>query len=190
MDKTNKPLYLFVGKSGSGKTTAANILEAQFDYTQLQSYTTRPQRHENETGHIFISEEEFDELENIVAYTKYNNYRYCATEDQLNHTDVYVVDIPGVETLLAKYTNKNRTICIIYFNVSINNRILRMVDRGDSDHAIIERLLQDEELDWERQLNHLSWCYKHVFNQNVVLHTIDANTTIDKVVEQIIHMEV
>ena len=65
-----KPLYLFVGPSGSGKTTIVDKLECENRYKSIQSYTTRPQRHQNEYGHIFISDEEFDQLTNIVAYTE------------------------------------------------------------------------------------------------------------------------
>ena len=54
-----KPLFLFVGRSSSGKTTIANILEERYGYKQVQSYTTRPPRYEGEVGHIFVNENEF-----------------------------------------------------------------------------------------------------------------------------------
>ena len=110
-----KPLYLFVGPSGSGKTTIVEELENRRGYKSIQSYTTRPQRYDNEYGHIFINDTDFDKLKNIVAYTEYNGFRYCATEELLDESDLYVVDCDGVETLLEKYSNKNRTICIFYF---------------------------------------------------------------------------
>ena len=110
----NKPLYLFVGRSASGKTTIANILEEKHGYKQVQSYTTRPPRYNGEVGHVFISENEFDNLGELAAYTEYNGYRYCTTVEQLQECDVYVIDVLGVETLLKK--NINRPIVIIYFN--------------------------------------------------------------------------
>ena len=113
----DKPLYLFVGKSASGKTTVAEILESEYKLNTLQSYTTRPKRHDNETGHTFITNEEFDNLKNIVAYTEYNGYRYCCTKEQIDSTDIYVIDVPGVETLLEKYRS-NRPIIILYFERS------------------------------------------------------------------------
>ena len=58
MQKT-KGIYLIVGKSGSGKTTLVNELR-KYGYTSVESYTTRPKRFKNETGHTFITEEEFD----------------------------------------------------------------------------------------------------------------------------------
>ena len=66
-----KNCYLIVGQSGSGKTTIVNTLEEKYGLKSIQSYTTRPKRSENETGHTFISDEEYDKLENIVACTDY-----------------------------------------------------------------------------------------------------------------------
>ena len=71
----NKSLFLFVGRSASGKTTVANMLERD-GYNQIQSYTTRPPRYQDETGHTFISNKEYDKLDNIVASTLYNGYHY------------------------------------------------------------------------------------------------------------------
>ena len=54
----NNPLFLFVGKSASGKTTIANRLEEKYNHIQVQSYTTRPPRYEGEVGHIFVTDDE------------------------------------------------------------------------------------------------------------------------------------
>ena len=70
MQKT-KGIYLIVGKSGSGKTTLVNKLR-KYGYASVESYTTRPKRFKNETGHTFITEEEFDQLKDICAYVKYS----------------------------------------------------------------------------------------------------------------------
>lgn len=150
----NKPLFLFVGKSASGKTTIANMLEAN-GYTQVQSYTTRAPRYEGETGHTFITEEEYNKLDNIVASTLYNGYHYCTTLEQIQNADIYVIDVPGVKTLLEHYDQLDRPIHVFYFVASIRNRILRMIDRDDSDTAIVGRLLNDEASDWEFELRRI-----------------------------------
>ena len=180
----NKPLYLFVAKSASGKTTVADILEKSGKYKQAQSFTTRSPRFENEIGHIFLSSEEFDQLENIVAYTEYNGYRYAATAEQVDNVNIYVIDVPGVETLLEKYKT-DRPIVIFYFDASIRTRIDRMIDRHDSDMQIVSRLYNDEEFDWEDRLNKVVWNYKNNFNRNVVLHIINANLDIASVLAQV-----
>lgn len=172
----DKPLFLFVGKSASGKTSIANMLEVD-GYTQIQSYTTRPPRYENEIGHVFISEEEYEKLENIMAYTYYNNYHYCTTLEQVQNADLYVVDVPGVATLLNNYSLLNRNVCIVYFDSNVCNRIKRMSERGDGDSQIIERLLTDESNDWVKQLKQIPY----ISFGHVGLKIIDANLDLQDV---------
>lgn len=183
----NKPLFLFVGRSASGKTTVANMLTDRYGYKQVESYTTRSPRFDGETGHIFVSEEEFKNLGELAAYTYYNNNHYGTTLEQLNECDIYVVDIPGVETLLQKLKNDTRPICIIYFDASVYNRIHRMIDRHDSDSMIISRLLQDEKDDWFKQLDSLvASCYRDG-NKYVQLYKANANNDLVDVVELVLY---
>lgn len=182
----NKPLYLFVGKSASGKTTIAKMLEQKYGYKQVQSYTTRQPRYDGEIGHMFITEDEFKSLDNIVAYTFYNNNHYGTTAEQLDECNIYVVDIPGVETLLQNYKT-NRPICIFYFDATVYTRIMRMIDRHDSDMSIISRLLQDEKCDWYNQLDSLTWRYNKILNKNVELHRVNANGNQTAVLEMVLY---
>ena len=182
-----KPLYLFVGPSGSGKTTVVDVLECQYRYKCLQSYTTRSPRYENEYGHIFISDEEFDALTDIIAYTEYNGHRYCATEGLLNDADLYVVDCDGVETLLNRYSDKDRLICIFYFDTTVSTRISRMLDRGDSDMQIVSRLHSDEQFDWYDRLNKLVWDHSKLHDRNIELYKINANYAQIDVVDQVLY---
>lgn len=174
----NKPLFLFVGRSASGKTTIANMLERD-GYTQVNSYTTRPPRYEGETGHTFILEEEYDKLENIVASTTYNGYRYCTTLEQIQNSDIYVIDIPGIVTLLDNYDKINRCIYVLYFEASVYNRIQRMLSRHDSDTSIVSRLLNDEKDDWGEQLLLLKDIDK------IHLRFVDTNMNLNQVYNQV-----
>lgn len=183
----NKPLFLFVGCSASGKTTIANMLAEKHDYKQIWSYTTRKPRYENEPGHIFVSEEEFNNLGKLAAYTFYNNYHYGTTFEQLAECDIYVVDIPGVETLLQNLQNDSRPICVFYFDASVYNRILRMIDRHDSDMMIISRLLEDEKIDWFKKLSSLVWHYNNIVGKHVELYNINANNDPKCVMELVLY---
>lgn len=169
----NNPLYLFVGKSASGKTTIANMLEAN-GYAQVNSYTTRPPRYEGEIGHTFVTDEEYDKLENIMASTLYNGYRYCTTLDQLQKVDIYVVDIEGVRTLMENYDLLNRPIYIVLFEAGVYQRIHRMMDRGDSDTQIVGRLIVDEEYNWFEKL-------KEVVNNKIRIHSVNADMDLNDV---------
>jgi guanylate kinase len=136
-------LVLLVGKSGAGKTTLENRLVKNFGFRGTKSYTTRPRRFEGEDSHIFISEEEFNALENKVAYTEFNGYKYCATKEQLDNANVYVVDPDGVETLMKNY---DRNFFIVFLDVNKQLCEKRMKERGDDSNAIKTRLDSDEKI--------------------------------------------
>lgn len=180
----NNPLYLFVGRSASGKTTVANIIEQNDGYKQVNSYTTRKPRYDGEIGHVFVTEEEFQALENMVAYTFYDNNHYGTTAEQLDQCMIYVVDVPGVKTLLEKYKT-DRQIIIIFFDTTVYTRINRMLNRGNDDTFIIARLLQDDKDDWFKELDRLVWHYNHIVCKNVELYSINANGSLDSVLEMV-----
>lgn len=180
-------LFLFVGPSGCGKTTVTTLLEDRYNERAIRSYTTRKPRFENEDGHTFISEEEFNNLTDLVAYTKYNGFLYGTTVEQLDNATLYVLDIPGVETLLENYKNTARPICVFYLDSTVKTRIRRMIDRHDSDTAIVGRLYNDEEYDWYKKLDHLVWHYKNNERRDVELYKIDANENIENVLEQVLY---
>lgn len=183
----NKPLFLFVGKSASGKTTVANILEKQYGYVQVQSYTTRKPRFEGETGHIFVNEDDVKNMDEFAAYTYYNKNHYWTTFKQLEESDIYVVDVPGVKLLLQKFKKDKRPIVIFYFDASVHCRILRMKSRGDNNDTIIERLLQDEKDEWLKQINQLVNTYSAIHNKYVELHQINASSGLSNVVDLVLY---
>ena len=180
----NNPLFLFIGKSSSGKTTVANQMEEEYRMKQVYSYTTRPPRYDGEIGHIFVTNEEFDALGELAAYTVYNGYRYGTTFQQLDECSIYVIDVAGTKTLLEKCKNYNRPICVIYFDTTVYNRIQRMISRGDCDAQIISRLLQDEKDDWYDKLDAIVWHYANNECMNIQLRKVDANKHLSAVVSQ------
>lgn len=141
--KECKNLYCIVGESGSGKTTIADKLEEIFGYKVLKSYTTRAPRNEGDTDHTFISLEEYGNLQNKVATCEFNGNFYCATADQVEESDVYVVDIAGIKELKEKYKG-DKEIIVVYIKTPMDIRLERMLKRGDGDKAW-ERLKHDYE---------------------------------------------
>lgn len=125
-------IFLIVGCSGSGKTTIAEQLEQKYGLKSIQSYTTRPKRSENETGHIFVTDKEFDKLTDMVAYTKFDNKRYCATTKQVENNDLYVIDPKGIEYFREHY-HGNKGVKIIYVDSSLSTRYERMKKRAEEN---------------------------------------------------------
>ena len=184
----NRPLFLFCGKSASGKTTIANILEAEYEHKQVESYTTRAPRYAGERGHIFIDDDAFDNLGELAAFTLYNGRRYGTTFQQLDKCSIYVIDPPGIESLLKKLPDNYRPVYVIYFDAAVSTRIDRMIDRNASDMEIVSRLRHDDTVDdWYRDLNKITWHYKNIENKDVELYKIDANENIENVLEQVLY---
>lgn len=105
-----KPLkFLFIGRTASGKSSIAKAICDKMGLIQVISYTTRPMRKSEKNGsdHIFISEDEVSKYENnIAAYTEINGYKYFTTFEQIESSDVYVIDPIGVDNLKIKCGDK------------------------------------------------------------------------------------
>ena len=139
----DKYIVLIVGESGSGKSTICDELTKRYGLKQVESYTTRPRRSENEGGRTFISDEEFDKLEDICAYTYFDGYRYCATREQIDNSDLYIIDPHGIEYFIKEY-NGRKIPMVVYIYADKRTRRKRMANRGDKEHKIRQRIAHDE----------------------------------------------
>lgn len=142
-------LYCFIGASGSGKTTLVDAISQRSGMRVLKSYTTRPKRHEDDTDHIYITQNDYFHsvaLQNKVATTCINGNFYCATAEQVEESDLYVVDWRGITKILnALHGNRlhNVNIKMVYIYTPVLTRIWRMFKRGDGIKRTIERLISD-----------------------------------------------
>jgi len=99
-------IICIIGESGSGKSVLADAIEAH-GYKLIQSYTTRPPRHDNETGHTFISLEEFNAFrrQEMIAYTEFGGNKYCCLHKDIVSKNVYVLDDHGYEYLKREFSD-------------------------------------------------------------------------------------
>ena len=124
-------IFLIVGCSGSGKTTITEQLEQKYGLKSIQSYTTRKPRYDGESGHTFVSDEEFDKLTDIVAYTEFAGNRYCATAEQVEDNDLYIIDPKGIDFFMKSYKG-SKTPKVIFISSNLTTRYERMVERAET----------------------------------------------------------
>lgn len=103
-------IFLIVGDFCVGKDVVAEMMcdyiendlkYNDFTVTKISSYTTRKPRFSGEDTHSFCSKEEFENFDDIIAFTSINGEYYGARRSQFNlddknHIDLYIVDPKGV----------------------------------------------------------------------------------------------
>lgn len=109
VDKLSKPTIIcIVGESGSGKSTVANYIAEQYGINQVISRTTRPERYPGERGHLFVSEKDFDtyKKEDMLAFTKFGDYRYCCLKSDIISDCTYVIDEHGLDYMAKNFSDE------------------------------------------------------------------------------------
>lgn len=168
----NTKIIALVGESGSGKSTIGELLSKE-GYKYINSFTTRKPRYENETGHIFTTEKQYQcnkASGTIVAETIFDEERYWTTKGQFNGECVYVVDVAGVKDLKQKM--KDAEIVVIYLRVFDGFRYTRMLDRGECFEKARERIKHDRE----------------VFKIIPCNYVVDANRDIESVFKDVLEV--
>ena len=92
-------LTLIIGRSGTGKSTLEEKLCNDYNLKSIKSYSTRPKRSPNEDSHIFIKPSDVDNYPNKIATTTINGNFYFATKEQLDESQLYVIDPIGLYEL-------------------------------------------------------------------------------------------
>lgn len=114
-----------------GKDCISDCLCAMYNWTKVKSYTTRKPRYNGEDTHLFVNKDEFDKLTNRVAYTNRNGVEYCATQEQVDNADIYVIDPPGIEYFFEHYKGY-RVPIVIWLTVDEKIRQKRIVSRSNN----------------------------------------------------------
>lgn len=144
MDKEHV-LLCVMAESSAGKDTLVNKLCEKTNYRQLISYTTRPRRVNEGDTHIFVTDDDYQEMlkeGQVAAYTEINGYKYWSTIDQLYLMDIYVIDPFGVKTL-KQLNLPNLKIVTVYINVPEEIRRQRAKSRGDDMNIYRSRSLSE-----------------------------------------------
>ena len=140
-------LLCVMAESSAGKDTLVNKLCERTGFRQLISYSTRPRRVNEGDTHIFVTEEDYQQMfavGQVAAYTEINGCKYWCTIDQLYSTDIYVIDPMGVE-VLKSLNLPNLRIVSVYINVPEDIRKQRAASRGDDMNVYRSRSLSERQ---------------------------------------------
>jgi len=145
-------MIILIGESGSGKTTILNELEKK-GFKKAINHTTRPKRKTDDelNEYKFLSKEEFNKMWNegkLLQRAEFNNEFYGISIDSLK-TDIACISITDsvkdIKKRVEELNIKNVDIKTFYIYVPEEERINRMLKRGDSLEAINKRLEIDKE---------------------------------------------
>ena len=132
-----KTIIAITGRTAAGKSVVAKKMAERLGLKVLQSYTTRQPRPDEladmeHSDHIFISNEEYNKLQDIAAETEINGCRYCTTVEVLNQCDFYVIDPDGIDYLKKEH---GKEFHIVQFYIYANDKIRkeRFLQRGNTE---------------------------------------------------------
>ena len=135
MNNKEHTLLCVLGKTASGKDSLVNKLCERTGLRQVISYTTRPRRDNEGNTHIFVDESDYEQMYQdgvIAAFTQIGQYKYWTTIDQLENTDVYIIDYTGVQTL-RELNLPNIRLVSVYINVPDGIREDRALNKRKDD---------------------------------------------------------
>ena len=102
MENKKHTLLCIIGRTACGKDSLVNKLCERTGLKAITSYTTRPRRENEGDAHIFVSEDDYEQMYQagiVAAFTQIGEYKYWTTIDQLEKADIYIIDYEGIKTL-------------------------------------------------------------------------------------------
>lgn len=140
-------ITLIVGRSGTGKSTLEEKLCRDYNLKSIKSYSTRPKRSPNEDSHIFINPSDVDKYPNKIATTTINGNFYFATKEQLDESQLYVIDPIGLYELSNNFPDL--TFNLIYLKLPKYKHKQYLKNRRKNSNETPE--LQAQRLESENQ---------------------------------------
>ena len=138
-------MIVLVGESASGKTSIEKYLVDNYGYNKIVSYTTRDPRDGEVDGidYHFINLEQFYKLRSQGFFAEtavYNDWYYGVAKEDCTDNKVAVLTPHGL-----RQVSKIKDINIIsfYINVPRRDRLIKILQRGDSIEESYRRNLSD-----------------------------------------------
>lgn len=138
-------MIVLVGESASGKSSIEKYLVNNYDYKKVVSYTTRPPRNEEIDGvdYHFIDAERFLKLkaDGFFAETAmYRDWYYGTAKEDCTNDKIAVLTPHGLRQISKL---KDIDVISFYINVPRRDRLIKILQRGDSIEESYRRNLSD-----------------------------------------------
>lgn len=176
-------IIALIGKAGSGKDTMLHqIVEANPDFHEIISCTTRPQREGEVHGvnYFYLTPEQFGDkiIHNEMLEATYFNDQFYGTSYESLRSDAINVGVfnpTGIESLL---THKDVELEVFYIEASAKTRLIRQLNRENNPDVeeIIRRYKADEEDFFE-----LNFSYKIIPNESYEDLQVGMNTILEAI---------
>ena len=154
---------LVIGRSGCGKDTFAHKMIKDCGLKQLISTTTRPMRYPGEDTHVFVTEEEAATMTERVAETVIDGYQYFATQQQLDESDIYIIDPKGLYDVCKNSPNTN--ICVVFVYASDEVRRNRAIWRA-ADQELAAKVFESRTKSEDAQFKEFE---NMLFNEDICM---------------------
>lgn len=160
---------ILIGRSGVGKTTIASRLVADYDFTKIQSCTTRPQsERDNDSDYQFLSKEEFQNhivKNDFIEWDEYAGHLYGTLKQSFTKYP-YLVHVMTPKGAAKAKQLFPEDIMVIHLTATLKTSILRaidresqltlealqkMVDRTNMDETIYRNVICDLEIDNDKR---------------------------------------
>lgn len=147
-------LIILLGGSCSGKTTTEIKLREELGYSSVISCTTREKRPKEIEGidYYFISVEELLKEEKANQIKIDEDWYYGVRKKELlkdNNLVYSVINIEPAYHLIEHIKNNNipLEIIIIYFDIPVDFRAKKMIERGENQESVYIRLGREDKIE-------------------------------------------
>lgn len=140
---TEKRIIVMVGPSGSGKTTVGEALSKKGVPKLVTTTTRKPRPGERDGVDYYFKEAKDLDPDDFIEQTIYNDKVYGLTkaevEKALEKNDIAHVSLDrnGSEAMKTFFPEETR---VVFINISREDMVDRMRNRGDSEEKIAERI--------------------------------------------------
>lgn len=139
-------MLVIVGESGSGKSSVVKHFVNSLGFRVIVSYTTRKPREGEVNGvdYHFVSDVSFEKMRGEQFFAEvgvYNGWYYgSAKEDYIDSRMKIAVLTPHG---LRQVRKSGISVCVVYLKVPRRNRLIKLLQRGDSIEEAYRRNLSD-----------------------------------------------